>query len=218
MTGLKLFGQVLFGFLCVLGYGIEHAAKRPVQSIIIGRAIQPKDPHSLLDYPMRGGAVKSPRNSLLRNPSGRDRRPLKSTKLNNPTWRNIWDSYTGIQPVTRGYLTVTIITAIIAWLYASVVKILSLDIERLYEVWRPFTAAMFLGKPSLPLANNIFFLVRYGQLLEDHNGSGDHIYFLATQIGLLTFFSFILQFRFTAQSMIAAIIFLSSRINPMESM
>ena len=48
--------------------------------------------------------------------------------------------------------------------------IFGLDRNKLYEIWRPFTAVAYLGPPSMSMANSLYFLLRYGQTLEEANG------------------------------------------------
>jgi hypothetical protein len=69
----------------------------------------------------------------------------------------------------------------------------------------------------MSMANSIFFLIRYGQTLEKEYGSGTHAWFLLTQIIILTALGYLLQFPFQAHAMIAAILYVCSRLNPFES-
>jgi hypothetical protein len=45
-------------------------------------------------------------------------------------------------------------------------ELLSLDRSKLYEIWRPITSIAYFGKPSMSMANNLYFLVKYGGGLE----------------------------------------------------
>lgn len=171
----------------------------------------------------RGGAIKVSSDPLIK--TNRSKSSSKSTDRKKrinfaqppSTGRKILDGYKSIQPVTRSHVTLTSAIAILNALGFPVAKYFSLDIRRLLDVWRPLTAAVFMGGPSLSLANNIYFLISYGQLLEELHGSAEYAYFLGTQIVILSIFSYLLQFPFTASSLIASIVYVCSRINPMNS-
>ncbi len=94
----------------------------------------------------------------------------------------------------------------------------ALDISRFYEIWRPFTASAFFGSPSLSLVNNLYFLLSYGQKLEDSCGSGEFAWFLLTQVALLSLLSTVLGFPFQSHALMAAIVYISSRVTPFEKM
>lgn len=128
------------------------------------------------------------------------------------------DAFLSVKPVTRAFISATLVTAAVHMTGLPAPRLFALNIRRLHELWRVFTAATYLGGPSLSLANNVYFLVNYGQLLESVHGTADFAFFLLTQIGMLSIFSLLLQFPFTAQSMIAAIIYCCSRIHAMDTM
>lgn len=92
----------------------------------------------------------------------------------------------------------------------------SIDSSKLYEIWRPFTSVAYLGPPSISMANSLYFLVRYGQALETSNGTGSHAWFLLLQTILLTTLGVLFGFPMQAQAMIAATIYVSSRVEAME--
>ena len=70
----------------------------------------------------------------------------------------------------------------------------------------------------MSMANSAYFLVRYGQELENTSGSGAHAWFLLVQTTIISMLSLLLGFPFGAQAMIAAIIYVSSHQSPMERM
>lgn len=141
----------------------------------------------------------------------------------------------------------------------------SLDMSKIYEVWRPLTAVAYLGAPSMSMANSLYFLLQYGQTLEKNNGicclpafimndrytsrnkflivvvhvtrfvgifimiivtvlfnftsgTAEHSWFLILQTAMLTALGFLLGFPFQSQAMIAAIVYVCSRVSPMEKM
>lgn len=92
----------------------------------------------------------------------------------------------------------------------------ALDMSKLYEIWRPFTSIAYLGGPSMSMANSLYFLIRYGQSLEEGSGTGVHTWFLLIQTCILSILGLLFSFPLQAQAMIAAIVYVSSRINAME--
>lgn len=68
------------------------------------------------------------------------------------------------------------------------------------------------------MANSLFFLLRFGQTIEQDKGSGPYAWFLIVQTVMLTVLGWLLGFPFLAQSMISSIIYECSRMNAMERM
>jgi hypothetical protein len=174
---------------------------------------------------IRGGAVKatSKKGSKWKIPrlakARSDDTVGKGIKFLKPsTLAKLRDGFQSIKPVTRGYISVILVTATLHMLVGpSIARSFSLNIRSLFQVWRVLTSATYLGGPSLSLANNIFFLVTYGQLVEAHQGTPDFAYFLLVEMGLLSLFSLLLGFPFTSQSMMSSIIYVASRINAMDA-
>lgn len=123
-----------------------------------------------------------------------------------------------IKPVTRVYLLLTMFCTVIHVTGLPAPDYFALDISRFYQIWRPFTSVSYLGPPSMSMANSLFFLLRYGQKLENENGTGPFAWFLMTQTLMLTVLGYLLGFPFQAQAMISAIIYVCSRVNAMEKM
>lgn len=123
-----------------------------------------------------------------------------------------------IVPATRSYLLVCAFCTLIHVVGLPAPELFSLDKSRLYEIWRPITSVAYFGAPSMSMANNLYFLVRYGQTLEELNGTGAHAWFLLMQTLILTILGFIFGFPFQASAMISATVYASSHLNPMEIM
>ena len=122
-----------------------------------------------------------------------------------------------IQPITRIYLLLSAFCTLVHLSGLPAPKYFALNPRNIFELWRPFTSVAYFGPLSMSMANSMFFLLRYGQTLEQEYGSGTHTWFLFTQIVILTLLGFLLSFPFQAQAMIAAILYVCSRLNPMES-
>jgi hypothetical protein len=124
-----------------------------------------------------------------------------------------------VKPATRSYLFVILFCTIVHVLGLPAPALFNIDKSRIYELWRPITAMAYLGGPSMSMANNLYFLITYGQRLEGENGTGEHAWFLIVQTFLLTVFGgLILGFPFHGQAMVAAAVYVSSHIHPMEKM
>ena len=123
-----------------------------------------------------------------------------------------------IAPATRAYLLVCAFCTLVHIVGLPAPEIFALDKSKLYEIWRPITSVAYFGAPSMSMANNIYFLVRYGQTLETLNGTGAHAWFLLVQTILLGLLGFMLGFPFQASAMISATVYASSHLNPMETM
>eukprot|EP01040_Poterioochromonas_malhamensis_P000574 gene574-614_t len=130
--------------------------------------------------------------------------------------QKIRESLQSIERITRSYLLLTLFCTVVHLIGLPAPKIFALDVNRIFEIWRPFTSISYFGAPSMSMANSMYFLIRYGQTLEKEYGSGTHAWFLLLQTIILTALGFLLQFPFQSQAMIAAIVYVSSRLNAME--
>jgi hypothetical protein len=123
-----------------------------------------------------------------------------------------------VAPATRAYLLVCAFCTIIHCVGLPAPELFNLEKSKLHELWRPITSVSYFGPPSMSMANNMYFLIRYGQTLETTNGTGAHAWFLFVQTIILTALGYLLGFPFQAQAMIAATLYASSHLNPMETM
>jgi hypothetical protein len=128
------------------------------------------------------------------------------------------DSFRAIEPVTRIYLSLTILCTVVHLSGLPAPKFFGLDFNKLYQLWRPFTSCSYFGGLSMSMANNLFFLLNYGQTLERVYGSGTHAWFLIVQVLMLSVLGLVLEFPFQSHAMVAAIVYACSRLNSMESM
>jgi len=126
--------------------------------------------------------------------------------------------FMGISPSTRGYLSLCLFCTVVHCVGLPAPTMFALDKSKLYELWRPFTAVSYFGAPSMSMANSIYFLVRYGQTLENEFGTGVHSWFLLVQVAILTTLGLGMGFPFMAQSMISAAVYVCSHLRPLEQM
>ena len=132
--------------------------------------------------------------------------------------KNIKELLAQVKPATRLYMALSLFCTLVHMTGLPAPTLFNLDRTRLWEIWRPFTAMAYLGAPGMSMANSAYFLVRYGQQLETLNGLGAHAWFLLVQTVILSVLGLLLGFPFTAQAMIAATVYVSSHLNPMERM
>jgi len=129
------------------------------------------------------------------------------------------DYYNNIPPITRIYVTMIGVCTLLGLLLGEerAQAVLALDPMRLIygmEIWRPFTAASFLGKPSTSWLMSAYYLHDYGSSLETAYGPADYLVFLATQVSLLTLLSMMLGVPFFTSSVITGMLWVLSRATP----
>ena len=76
-----------------------------------------------------------------------------------------------VEPATRVYLLITLFCTIVHMAGLPAKALFALDSSKWYELWRPLTSIAYLGPPSMSMANSLYFLLRYGQTLEERNGT-----------------------------------------------
>lgn len=127
--------------------------------------------------------------------------------------------YKSILPLTRIYITMVIVSTLLATILGdeAAQSLLGLDPLRfLYglELWRPITAACFLGPPSIGWLMSAYYLFEYGSSLEKVYGTAQHFIFLMVQIGLLTMTSILFGQPFFGPSVVTAMLHVLSRSMP----
>ena len=127
--------------------------------------------------------------------------------------------YKAILPLTRIYITMVGAVTLVGLLLGDELSqgLLALDpIRTMYglELWRPFTAACFLGPPSIGWLMSAYYLFEYGSSLERAFGTAQHLLFLLIQIGFLSVCSAFFGQPFFAQSVITSMLHVLSRSMP----
>jgi len=170
---------------------------------------------------LRGGASKKKKSrtgSLAKTVTGKTK--VEAKKPSQKTGGNgIQDWYNQIPRLTKIYVNSIVICTLLGLLLGEerAQAILALDPMRLMyglEIWRPFTAASFLGKPSISWLMSGYYLYEYGSSLERAYGAAEYLLFLAAQIFLLTLFSALLGIPFFTQSVITGMLHVLSRAMP----
>jgi len=132
--------------------------------------------------------------------------------------KTIKEGLAEVKPATRVYMLLSVACTLVHMVGLPAPELFALSASRWFELWRPLTAMAYLGGPSMSMANSAYFLVRYGQQLETLNGLGAHAWFLLVQTVILSLLGMLLGFPNMAQAMIAATVYVSSHLNPMERM
>ena len=127
--------------------------------------------------------------------------------------------YKKILPLTRIYITMVAAATFLGMILGDELTqgLLAFDPMRIFyglELWRPFSAASFLGPPSIGWLMSGYYLFEYGSSLERAYGSAQHFIFLVTELIVLSAFSAILGMPFFANSMITAMLHVLSRAMP----
>ncbi len=126
------------------------------------------------------------------------------------------ETFNKVMPATRLYLYIVSFCTLAHLIEFPTPNYLSLDIFKLYQIWRPFTSMAYFGTPSMSMANNLYFLIMFGQSMERETGSITHAWFLTVQTILLALFGSIFSFPFQSKAFISAIVYCSSRRHPMD--
>lgn len=144
-----------------------------------------------------------------------------STEKENPpsAFADTLQKYKKILPLTRFYITMVAIETIVGLCLGEELTqaLLALDpIRTIYglELWRPITAACFLGPPSIGWLMSGYYLFEYGSSLERAYGTPQHFMFLISQLVMLSIFSILTGQPFFASSMITAMLHVLSRSMP----
>jgi hypothetical protein len=127
-------------------------------------------------------------------------------------------AYNQMSPITKSYFTLALLCTVANVLGAPAPSWFSLNIVKFYEIWRPFTTIAFFGPPSISMANSLYLLARYGQVLEASYGSALFAWYIMTQVVILSLLGYALGFKFLAQPMITSMIYIASRMQPKEKM
>lgn len=130
-----------------------------------------------------------------------------------------FSKYKAILPLTRVYITMVGAVTLLGLVLGDELSqgLLALDPIRVVyglELWRPLTAACFLGPPSIGWLMNAYYLFEYGSSLERAFGTSQHLLFILVQIAFLSIFSAFFGQPFFAQSVITSMLHVLSRSMP----
>lgn len=183
--------------------------------------VKPSSLQTILD--IRGGAKRRPAktaslSSTQKTVTGK-KKVGAAEKEKKSVVTDSLQMYKQILPLTRLYISMVGIVTLAGMVLGEELTqgLLALDPLRVFyglELWRPFTAACFLGPPSIGWLTSGYYLFQYGSTMERAYGSAQHLVFLLTQIGLLTFLSALVGQPFFTPSVITAMLHVLSRSMP----
>lgn len=170
----------------------------------------------------RGGKVATLSSSSSSKKTATGKKKVGSAKVDENSKKPVSkaiEKYKSILPLTRVYITLVGLVTLFSLLVGEEAAqgVLALDKNRVMyglELWRPFTAAAFLGKPSISWLMSGYYLFEYGSNLERAYGTAQFLVFLFGQVLLLSYFSSIFAMPFFASSMITAMLHVLSRAMP----
>lgn len=127
------------------------------------------------------------------------------------------NAYLGVPIVTRAWLTLILTFASLAQFGVIRPEVLELDapaIVRGLQLWRPVTAASFLGGINAQLLQKGHGLVTFGKNLEHVLGGGEFARVLASCTALLCIICNFLGWPFVGDALVMAITVLTCTMNP----
>ena len=169
----------------------------------------------------RTASLSSKTKSTSKTVTGKKKVSSKATADKKPGLSSVLQKYKNVLPLTRIYITMIGVCTVAGLLLGEELAqgLLALDPMRVVygmEIWRPFTAAAFLGKPSVGWLMSGYYLFEYGSSLERVYGTAQHLVFLLTQILLLSLLSAVCGLPFFTGSVITSMLHVLSRANPHE--
>lgn len=170
----------------------------------------------------RGGATKSKAKKKINKTLSKGKPKVGSTSDKNKksASNDLFAKYKAILPLTRCYITMVVVTTLIGMILGEESQpLLALDpslVIHSLQLWRPLTAACFLGPPSIGWLMSTYYLFEYGSNLERAFGTAQHFMFLIGQVFLLSLISSLLGQPFFANSVITAMLHVLSRSMPKQ--
>lgn len=179
--------------------------------------------HDILQ--VRGGAKSKKRKgktaslSSSRTATGNKKVQSGAAKEEKSTFSDSLQKYKQILPLTRIYITMVVGATLLGMILGEELTqgLLALDPMRVIyglEMWRPFTAATFLGPPSIGWLMSGYYLFEYGSALERAYGTAQHLVFLLSQVVMLSVLSVLFGQPFFTPSVITAMLHVLSRAMP----
>lgn len=169
----------------------------------------------------RGGATKSKAKKQINKKLAKGKPKVGSTVDKKKSVSNdLFAKYKAILPLTRCYITMVVLTTLVGMILGEESQpLLALDpslVIHSLQLWRPLTAACFLGPPSIGWLMSTYYLFEYGSNLERAFGTAQHFMFLIGQVFLLSLISSLLGQPFFANSVITAMLHVLSRSMPKQ--
>ena len=105
------------------------------------------------------------------------------------SWSKTQAAFLDILPASRLHFSLILFATLVHLAGLPAPALFSLDFSKIFtqlQLWRPLTAVAYLGPPSMSWANHLYFLLKFGQALEQSTGTATHMWFLLVQATLLS--------------------------------
>jgi len=126
-------------------------------------------------------------------------------------------SFLSITPIVRGWVTATIVLTLLFAVGVVTPEQLQFDWSATtagLQLWRPFTAALFVGPLNPQILMRCYYWIIYGQELERALGTPSFARAMLTLIALLCYAAKWLSWPFVADALIMSLTMISTRMNP----
>jgi membrane associated rhomboid family serine protease len=195
---------LLCAVACALACG--HASARRAE-VVARPALARSEPaaRTPLRSPLR---ARAPPDALLRLRGGRKLEELTSMAK---------ASYLGITPIVRGWVTATVVLTLLFAVGVLTPELLQFEWAAStagLQLWRPLTAALFVGPLNPQILMRCYYWISYGQELERALGTPSYARAMLTLVALLCYVSKLLAWPFFADALIMSLTMISTRMNP----
>jgi len=177
-------------------------------------------PMAVLD--LRGGVQKKKKSSKSKSSTERTATGKKKVQTASKTKETtqLERIFRDTKPVTKwaamATALVSIFTTVLGELGQDLVVMDPMRTVYGIQLWRPLTAAAYMGPPNLGWVFSLYYLHNYGSSLENSFGSAQHIIFLGFQIALLTTLASIMGLPNFNQGIITAMLHVLARAAPRQ--
>lgn len=126
-------------------------------------------------------------------------------------------SYVAVPIVTRVWSSIIVGLALLSQVGLLPPEVLAMDgaavVKRL-QLWRVVTASSFFGGIGAQLLQKMYYLVSFGQALEQTIGSAEYLRVIASCVAVHTFLFHLLGWQFLGEGLIMAITVLFAQLSP----
>ena len=127
------------------------------------------------------------------------------------------NSFLGVPIVTRTWASIIVSLALLSQVGLLAPEVLALDgalVVNKLQLWRIITASSFFGGIGAQLLQKMYYLISFGQALEQTIGSGEYLRVIASCIAVHAFIFHLLGWQFLGEGIIAAITVLFAQLSP----
>jgi hypothetical protein len=144
-------------------------------------------------------------------------RPMLRLRGGDSALQAVSRSYLGVPLLTRSWLSAIVLFAGLSQIGVVAPEALGLDAQATvsrWQIWRPLTAACFLGGLGPQLLQKCYYLVQFGCGLERTLGLGEYARVLSSCTALLCILCNLLGWQFVGDGLIMAITVLTCQQTP----